>query len=95
LQSDLIFTTTRRFAQHYAKLMPIAVVETPIAFPRIHCYQMWHPQPDRPSDVGWLRGLIEEVSGTLTAERGAKRAPARKAASVTSEATPTPPLEAL
>ena len=94
LQSDLIFTTTRRFAQHYAKLMPIAVVETPFAFPRIHCYQMWHPQPDRPSDLGWLRGLIEEVSGTLTAERGTKRARARKAASATSEATPTPPLEA-
>ncbi|MEX3991245.1 LysR family transcriptional regulator [Paraburkholderia sp. EG286A] len=94
LQSDLIFTTTRRFAQHYARLMPIAVVETPFAFPRIHCYQMWHPQPDRPSDLGWLRGLIEEVSGTLTAERGTKRAGARKTASAASEATPTPPLEA-
>ncbi|WP_395066951.1 LysR family transcriptional regulator [Paraburkholderia silvatlantica] len=94
LQSDLIFTTTRRFAQHYAKLMPIAVVETPFAFPRIHCYQMWHPQPDRPSDLGWLRGLIEAVSGSLTAERGTKRAGARKAASASGEATPTPPLEA-
>lgn len=71
------------------------MVRSPIAFPRIHCYQMWHPQPDRPSDVGWLRGLIDEVSGTLTAERGTKRASAKKAASVTGETMRPPPLEAV
>ncbi|WP_322050934.1 LysR family transcriptional regulator [Paraburkholderia bannensis] len=73
LQSDLIFTTTRRFATHYAGLLPIAVAEPPFAFPRIRCYQMWHPQPDRPSDVHWLRDLIEGVSASLTV-RGSKRA---------------------
>jgi DNA-binding transcriptional LysR family regulator len=66
LQSDLVFTTTRRFALHYASLLPIAVVEPPLAFPRIRCYQMWHPHPDRPSDVDWLRGLVDEVSRKLT-----------------------------
>ncbi|WP_322103383.1 LysR substrate-binding domain-containing protein [Paraburkholderia sp. J41] len=74
LQSDLIFTTTRRFAQHYARILPIAVVDTPISFARIRCYQMWHPQPDRPGDVAWLRALIDEVSGMLTSERGPRRA---------------------
>jgi hypothetical protein len=34
---------------------------------------MWHPQPDRPSDVYWLRDLIEGVSASLTV-RGGKRA---------------------
>jgi len=98
LQSDLIFTTTCRFAQHYAKLLPIAVLEPPFAFPRIRCYQMWHPQPDRPSDVGWLRALIEEVSGTLTAERRTKRsganAGAKKRARAAGDGTPMPPVEA-
>ncbi len=73
LQSDLIFTTTRRFAMHYANILPLAVIEAPIAFPRIKCYQMWHPQPDRPSDVGWLRGLMAHVSEELIA-RGVGRA---------------------
>jgi DNA-binding transcriptional LysR family regulator len=67
LQSDLIFTTTRRFAMHYASLLPLAVVEPPFAFPRIRCYQLWDPQPDRPDDIAWLRALFEEASRTLTA----------------------------
>jgi DNA-binding transcriptional LysR family regulator len=66
LHSDLIFTTTRRFATHYARMLPLAVCDAPIPFPRIKCYQMWHPQPDRPDDVAWLRGIVEAVSGQLT-----------------------------
>jgi DNA-binding transcriptional LysR family regulator len=85
LQSDLVFTTTRRFATHYASLLPIAVVEPPFAFPRIRCYQMWHPQPDRPSDVGWLRDLVDRVSKTLT-ERSATKAKAVKRAAASPEA---------
>jgi DNA-binding transcriptional LysR family regulator len=78
LQSDLIFTTTRRFATHYANILPLAVVDVPIPFPRIKCYQLWHPQPDRPSDVGWLRTLMSQVSERLVAQktRRVKRAAA-------------------
>ena len=78
LQSDLIFTTTRRFAMHYANMLPLAVVDVPIPFPRIKCYQLWHPQPDRPSDIGWLRTLMSDVSERLVSQkaRRVKRAPA-------------------
>jgi DNA-binding transcriptional LysR family regulator len=78
MQSDLIFTTTRRFATHYAHILPLAVVDVPIPFPRIKCYQLWHPQPDRPSDIGWLRTLMSQVSDSLVAQktRRVKRAPA-------------------
>jgi len=80
LQSDLIFTTTRRFAMHYANMLPLAVVDVPIPFPRIKCYQLWHPQPDRPSDIGWLRTLMSEVSERLVSQkaRRVKQAPAGK-----------------
>ena len=67
LRSDLIFTTTRRFATHYAGMLPLAVLDAPIPFPRIKCYQLCHPQPDRPEDVAWLRSLVSEVSTQLTA----------------------------
>jgi DNA-binding transcriptional LysR family regulator len=77
LQSDLIFTTTRRFAMHYAGLLPLAVRDAPIPFPRIKCYQLWHPQPDRPSDVGWMRDLIARVSALLTAPGKKERDSAR------------------
>jgi DNA-binding transcriptional LysR family regulator len=69
LQSDLIFTTTRRFAIHYAGMLPLAVVDVPIPFPRIRSYQLWHMQPDRPSDLAWLRALMAEVSDALVAQR--------------------------
>ena len=32
------------------------IAEPPIPFPRIQCYQLAHPQPDRPTDLAWLRG---------------------------------------
>ena len=56
-------------------MLPLAVVDVPIAFPRIKCYQLWHPHPDRPSDVGWLRTLMAQVSDGLVAQkvRRAKR----------------------
>ncbi|MDN7721339.1 LysR family transcriptional regulator [Burkholderia gladioli] len=69
LQSDLIFTTTRRFATHYAQMLPLVIAEPPIPFPRIQCYQLAHPQPDRPTDLAWLRALVQSVSDSLTAAR--------------------------
>jgi hypothetical protein len=30
---------------------------------------MWHPQPDRPSDLGWLRALMSQVSDGLVAQK--------------------------
>jgi DNA-binding transcriptional LysR family regulator len=72
LQSDLIFTAPRRFAQHYASMLPLAVLDSPVPFPRIKCYQLSLPQPEQPTDVAWLRTLIATVSATLT---GKKHAP--------------------
>ncbi|AXK64652.1 MULTISPECIES: LysR family transcriptional regulator [Burkholderia] len=73
LQSDLIFTTTRRFATHYAQLLPLVVVTPPVPFPRIKSYLLTHPQPDRPTDIAWLCALMQSVSDELTAQRGRKR----------------------
>ncbi|CAJ6020121.1 LysR family transcriptional regulator [Burkholderia pseudomallei] len=72
LQSDLIFTTTRRFAIHYARLLPLVVVAPPVLFPRIRCYQLRHPAPDRPTDADWLSALMADVSAELTM-RGKRR----------------------
>jgi DNA-binding transcriptional LysR family regulator len=69
LQSDLIFTAPRRFAQHYAALLPLAVMDSPVPFPRIKCYQLSLPQPDQPTDVAWLRDLMSSVSAALTRKK--------------------------
>jgi DNA-binding transcriptional LysR family regulator len=69
MQSDLIFTAPRRFALHYAALLPLAVLESPVPFPRIKCYQLSLPQPEQPTDVVWLRSLMAQVSEELTGKR--------------------------
>ncbi|WP_414444065.1 LysR family transcriptional regulator [Burkholderia sp. 22PA0106] len=73
LQSDLIFTTTRRFAMHYAQLLPLVIAEPPVPFPRILCYQLAHPQPDRPTDIAWLGALVKSVSDALTGTHARKK----------------------
>ncbi|WP_250523125.1 MULTISPECIES: LysR family transcriptional regulator [unclassified Caballeronia] len=69
LQSDLIFTAPRRFAQHYAAMLPLAVLDSPVPFPRIKCYQLSVPQPDQPTDIAWLRTLMSTVSDSLTGRK--------------------------
>jgi len=71
LQSDLIFTAPRRFARHYAALLPLVVLDAPLSFPRINCYLLTTPQPDQATDVSWLRKLIADISGELTGKKAA------------------------
>lgn len=72
LQSDLIFTAPRRFAQHYAAMLPLAVLDSPVPFPRIKCYRLSRPQSDQSTDVAWLCALMSRVSDSLI---GRKTAP--------------------
>src|SRR5258706_2472760 len=41
-KTDLVFTTSRHFARFYANLLPLAVVPSPIEFPKMRFYQLWH-----------------------------------------------------
>jgi DNA-binding transcriptional LysR family regulator len=73
LQSDLIFTATRRFALHHAAMLPLAVMDSPVVFPRIKCYLLSLPQSERPTDVAWLRALVVRVSEGLTKARASSQ----------------------
>lgn len=58
LKSDLIFTTTRRFAEFHARHLPLAVLPAPIDFPPIEYYLLWHPRAHLSEEVQWLIGLV-------------------------------------
>ena len=62
VDSDLIFTISRHFARHYAVLLPLAVVECPIEFPRMRFYQMWHGRQQATPAHRWLRGVLKDVA---------------------------------
>ncbi|ENO78243.1 LysR family transcriptional regulator [Thauera sp. 27] len=58
--TDLVFTTTRHFAQFYANLLPLAIVPSPIAFPPMRFYQLWHERNHQSPGHRWLRRLLSD-----------------------------------
>jgi len=64
--TDLIFTTSRHFARHYAGLLPLAIVPSPIDFPRMRFYQLWHDRAHHAPAHKWLRSLLTAASGALS-----------------------------
>lgn len=65
--TDLIFTTSRHFAEHHARLLPLAVVRCPIDFPVMRFYQLWHSRTHLSQGHAWLRSLLSAVARTADA----------------------------
>lgn len=64
--TDLVFTTTRHFAEYYVKLLPLAIIEAPIEFPAMRFYQLWHERNRHSPSHRWLRRLLSECGMALT-----------------------------
>lgn len=60
--SDLVFTTGRRFAEHQARLAPLAVVPAPQEFSDMHFYQLWHQRKHASASNQWLRRQLGEIA---------------------------------
>lgn len=65
LDSDLVFTTGRRFAEHYARLLPLAVVAAPAEFPPMRFYQLWHERNHTSASNAWLRQQVTAASAAV------------------------------
>jgi DNA-binding transcriptional LysR family regulator len=63
--SDLVFTTTRRFAEHYANRLPLSVLSAPMDFPPMRYYQLWHERGHYSNELRWLRGLLTCAANSL------------------------------
>jgi len=60
--TDLIFTTGRRFAAHYAKFLAIRVMPAPLDFPPLRFYQLWHERTHAAPAARWLREQVAVVA---------------------------------
>jgi DNA-binding transcriptional LysR family regulator len=58
LDTDLVFTTGRRFAQHYAGRLPLVIVDAPPEFPPMRFYQLWHERNHTSASNAWLRQQV-------------------------------------
>jgi len=67
VDTDLVFTTARHFAEHFAKTLPLAVVPTPagLEFPRMSFYQLWHDRAQQAPAHRWFRGLLSAAGRKL------------------------------
>ena len=65
--TDLIYTTSRHFAEHYAAILPLAIVTPPIAFPQMHFYQLWDASTEHAVGRLWFRSLLSAVVRTAKA----------------------------
>ncbi|MFG3757488.1 hypothetical protein ACGE32_34645, partial [Klebsiella pneumoniae] len=52
-------------AAHCAQYLPIRILPTPMAFPKMRFYQLWHERSHAAPDVMWLRRMIGEVAAEL------------------------------
>jgi len=86
-RTDLIFTTSRHFATYYAAFLPLAIVDSPIRFPRMRFYQLWHDRAHHAAEHQWLRSLLTAASREL---REKERLPGGRPATKNGERTRAP-----
>jgi DNA-binding transcriptional LysR family regulator len=67
-ETDLVFTTGRRFAEHHARHLPIEVVPAPSFFPAMHFHQLWHDRTHFSPAIRWLRSLVMRAVRETDAE---------------------------
>lgn len=59
--TDLIFTVTRHFAEHFTHILPLVILPSPVTYPRIRFYQLWHERMHHSPMHRWLRGLVGDM----------------------------------
>lgn len=57
---DMVFTTSRHFANFYAGLLPLTILRSPVQFPRMRFHQRWHARNHHMPGHQWLRRLLTE-----------------------------------
>ena len=61
LESDMIFTSPRMLAEHYAKLLPVTISRSPIDFPSMSFYLLWHDRTHYADEGRWFREQIVSI----------------------------------
>lgn len=59
--TDLIFTATRHYAEHFVEILPLAIIDSPIDYPTIQFYQLWHERMQHSPTHRWLRTLVGDM----------------------------------
>ena len=67
--TNRIATVHRRLAEHFAKHLPLRVIEAPFDMPALVEVMVWPRYLDRDPAHVWVRGVVEGCAGELAAGR--------------------------
>ncbi|MDP5238298.1 LysR family transcriptional regulator [Uliginosibacterium sp. 31-16] len=62
MESNMLFTCPRAFAEHFARLLPVALARSPIEYPPMSFYLLWHDRAHYAEDCRWFREQIVAVA---------------------------------
>lgn len=65
--SLLVLTTGRQYCERYVGGLPVVVLPSPVPFPRMMYYQLWHERTHASAAARWLRDQIKSVAASLRA----------------------------
>ena len=66
--SLLVMTTGRQYCERFAGILPLAILPSPVSFPRMMYYQLWHERSHASNAARWLRDAVRDVAMTLRKE---------------------------
>lgn len=61
LQSDMVFSGPRHFAEYFCQHMPLTMVDVPVAYPRMSFSLLWHDRTHHADECRWFREQIVSV----------------------------------
>jgi DNA-binding transcriptional LysR family regulator len=64
-QTDLVLTTGRQFMRCYEKTLALKSFTTPVKFPPMRFYQLWHERVHHAPEHKWLRDQISACASAL------------------------------
>ncbi|MBB5191318.1 DNA-binding transcriptional LysR family regulator [Silvimonas terrae] len=62
LQTEMIFSGPRMFAEYFCEHMPLAMSQAPIEFPRMQFYMLWHDRSHHGDECRWFREQVVTVA---------------------------------
>ena len=65
VNTDLVFTTGRHFAEHFARTLPLTISTAPFDFPRMRFYQLWHERSHHAPAHRWFRKLLSDAASRV------------------------------
>lgn len=70
LTSNLVFTSSRHFADHFCSLLPLRKLPAPVECGDLRFYLLWHERAHVTGRNGWLRHQIMTVAKGVQAKGG-------------------------